>query len=199
VAAIRALGFNVSNDEFDLLFNEFDLDGSGSVSYREFLRKMRRSGVFTRNNEDEALFRLFKAIKQAGITVRKAFQMIDFDGSNEVSKAELESTFRKLGIDITTQTADYIFKMCDDDMSGSISCAEFEKLFDNIIRESIIEDKEIFPAELDWKLEFVLKMEEISEKYHQGGLKQTFMSLDGDGNQSITITELTEFFKKASI
>jgi len=105
---------------------------------------MRRSGVLTRNKEEEGLFRLFKAIKQANISVRKAFQMIDVDGSNEVTKPEMESAFRKLGIDISASTIDYIFKLCDDDMSGSISCGEFQKLFDSLIRESIIEEKEIF-------------------------------------------------------
>ena len=52
IGAIRGLGFDVSNNEFELLFNEFDLDGSQQLTYREFLRKMRRSGVFTRSNEE---------------------------------------------------------------------------------------------------------------------------------------------------
>lgn len=43
---------------------------------------MRRSGVFTRSAQEEALYRLFRAIKKANITVRKAFQIIDMDGSN---------------------------------------------------------------------------------------------------------------------
>ena len=160
---------------------------------------MRRSGVFTRSKEEEALYSLFRAIKKANITVRKAFQIIDMDGSNEISKTEMESAFRKIGIDISAQTVDFIFKMCDDDMSGSISCAEFQKLFDSIIRESAIEDKEVFSPEIDWKLLFVLKMEEASLKYHQNGLKETFDSLDADGSHAITLSELAEFFKKADI
>ena len=36
----------------------------------------------TRSKEEESLFRLFKAIKQANISVKKAFQIIDIDGSN---------------------------------------------------------------------------------------------------------------------
>jgi Ca2+-binding EF-hand superfamily protein len=68
------------------------------------------------------MYRLFKAIKQANISVRKAFQIIDMDGSNQVSKTEMESAFRKIGIDISTSTIDYIFKLCDDDMNGTINC-----------------------------------------------------------------------------
>lgn len=51
----------------------------------------------------------------------------------------METAFRKIGIDITMNTIDYIFKMCDDDLSGTISCSEFEKLFESIVRESAIE------------------------------------------------------------
>lgn len=103
----------------------------------------------------------------------------------------MDTAFRKIGIEISASTIEYIFKMCDTDSSGTISSAEFQKLFDDIIRESAIEEKEVFSSELDWKLAFILKMEEISEKYHQGGLKETFKSLDSDGNASLSITELT--------
>lgn len=34
INAIRTLGFEISNNEFELFFSEFDLDGSQSVSYR---------------------------------------------------------------------------------------------------------------------------------------------------------------------
>ncbi len=65
--------------------------------------------------------------------------MIDKDGSNSISKSEMETTFRTIGIDISMNTIDYIFKICDDDQNGSINCNEFEKLFEDIIRESAIE------------------------------------------------------------
>lgn len=61
------------------------------------------------------------------------------DGSNSVSKSEMATAFGKIGIDITMSTIDYIFKLCDDDQNGTISCNEFEKLFEDIIRESAIE------------------------------------------------------------
>lgn len=56
------------------------------------------------------------------------------DGSNAISKPEMETAFKKIGIDITMQTIDYIFKICDDDQNGTINCSEFQKLFDDIIR-----------------------------------------------------------------
>lgn len=121
------------------------------------------------------------------------------DGSNEVSKVEMDTAFRKIGIDISMNTIEYIFKICDDDGTGTISCIEFQKLFDDIIRESAIEQKEMVGNEMDWKLLFVIKMQEISEKYHKGGLKETFNSFDADGSSCITINQLTDFFKKAGV
>ena len=68
------------------------------------------------------MFRLFKAIKDAKISIRKAFQIIDSDGSNEVNKGEMTSAFRRIGIDASSATIDYIFRVCDTDNSGSINC-----------------------------------------------------------------------------
>lgn len=41
----------------------------------------------------------------------------------------MQTAFRTIGIDITQQTIDYIFKICDVDMNNTIDCNEFEKLF----------------------------------------------------------------------
>ncbi len=76
----------------------------------------------SRNSEEDALYRLFKAIKQANITVRKAFKIIDKDGSNEVSKTEMQSAFRNIGIDVSANTIEYIFKMCNQTKNGTIGC-----------------------------------------------------------------------------
>ena len=82
MSALNTLGFKTNHDEFEALFAEFDLDGSGSLNYSEFMRKLKRGGVISRNAEDQALYMFFKAIKQANISIKKAFQIVDMDGSN---------------------------------------------------------------------------------------------------------------------
>ena len=49
--ALSTLGFKLGNNEMDILFSEFDLDGSGTVGYREFIRKLKRGGALTRSKE----------------------------------------------------------------------------------------------------------------------------------------------------
>lgn len=44
-AGFSALGFNLDNEEFNILYSFIDLDGSGEINYKEFLKKLRRAGV----------------------------------------------------------------------------------------------------------------------------------------------------------
>ncbi len=37
----------------------------------------------------------------------------------------MDTAFRKIGIDTSAATIDYIFKLCDTDNSGNINCSEF--------------------------------------------------------------------------
>lgn len=34
LSAIKALGFDITNNQYELLFAEFDLDGSQSITYK---------------------------------------------------------------------------------------------------------------------------------------------------------------------
>ena len=77
------------------------------------------------------------------------------DGSNKVSKSEMETAFRKIGIDCDTKAIDAIFRITDSDLDGTISCKELETLYHEVIRDSAIDEIE-FKPELDWKYKFVL-------------------------------------------
>jgi Ca2+-binding EF-hand superfamily protein len=71
------------------IFSFFDLDGSGSINYKEFMKKLRRSGVTMRSKEEDGIYKLYKAIVDANFTLRKAFEAIDKDGSNTITKGEM--------------------------------------------------------------------------------------------------------------
>lgn len=73
--------------ELDLLFMEFDVDGSGEITYKEFIKKMRRAGAMSRTKEEDAVLKLFKAIKKSNISIKRAFEIIDEDNSKEITKA----------------------------------------------------------------------------------------------------------------
>jgi Ca2+-binding EF-hand superfamily protein len=49
--ALKNLNFSMSPAELDLLFMEFDVDGSDEITYKEFIKKMRRAGAMSRTKE----------------------------------------------------------------------------------------------------------------------------------------------------
>ena len=73
--------------ELDLLFMEFDVDGSEQITYKEFIKKMRRAGALSRTKEEDSVLKLFKAIKKSNVSIKRAFQIIDQDNSGEITKA----------------------------------------------------------------------------------------------------------------
>jgi hypothetical protein len=44
------------------------------------------------------VIRLFKAIKHSNLSIRQAFQIIDIDKSNSISKSEMQTSLSKIGI-----------------------------------------------------------------------------------------------------
>lgn len=48
---------------------------------------MRRGGALSRSQEEMGVIKLFKAIKHSKLSIRQAFQIIDIDGSNSITKS----------------------------------------------------------------------------------------------------------------
>ena len=82
-----ALGFNMDISDFELMYSFIDLDGSGEINYREFLKKLRRAGVSMRTQEESGILKLYQAISDANFTLKRAFESMDRDSSNSISKA----------------------------------------------------------------------------------------------------------------
>ena len=52
----------ITNDECDVIYLFLDLDGSGNIEYREFLRRLKRSGVKVRKREEDFIYTIYSAI-----------------------------------------------------------------------------------------------------------------------------------------
>lgn len=151
----------------------------------------------SRSGEDQVIYQFFKAIKHANISVKKAFQIVDMDGSNKISKTEMETALRKIGIDFDSKAIDSIFRSCDSDLDGYITSMELEALYSDMVRDSAIDEIE-FQTELDWKYKFVLKVEESCTR-NGLPLQDAFKELDDDGSSYITTSELSGFLSKAGV
>lgn len=129
----------MESPDFELLYSFIDLDGSGQVNYKEFLKKLRRAGVSMRTQEESGVVKLYQAITDANFTLKRAFDAIDKDGSNSITQSEMEQAMLRIGIPITSDTVQYIFRIVDNDMDGTINYSEFEKIFVHIIGQSEVE------------------------------------------------------------
>jgi len=50
----------------DILFLYIDLDGTGSIEYKEFCRRLGRAGVEVRSREKDFVHRLYREITRSG-------------------------------------------------------------------------------------------------------------------------------------
>lgn len=64
-------------EDGDLIYTFMDLDGSGSIDYEEFLRKLQRAGVFVKKKEEESLEDFYNKIKNTGHDIERVFEILD--------------------------------------------------------------------------------------------------------------------------
>lgn len=101
------------SDEMEVVYMFVDLDGTGQIEYHEFLRRLKRSGVNVRKAEDELLYSLYRAIKEAGMDLPSAFSAFDPDGDNIISKKDMREVLDEMGIKYDNKAIEHIFKMAD--------------------------------------------------------------------------------------
>ncbi len=109
---MRNLGQNPTEVELTEMINEVDIDGNGTIDFREFLglmvRKMKDSDV-----DDELL---------------EAFKVFDRDGNGFITSIELKNVMTSLGEYISPEEVDELIKEADLDGDGHINYEEFIKL-----------------------------------------------------------------------
>lgn len=109
---MRNLGQNPTEVELTEMINEVDIDGNGTIDFREFLglmvRKMKDSDI------DEELL--------------EAFRVFDRDGNGYITSNELKNVMITLGEYLTPDEVEELVKEADLDGDGQINYEEFIKL-----------------------------------------------------------------------
>lgn len=134
--ALRNMKVILVPEEIEILFLFIDLDGTGNIEYKEFLRRLRRSGIQIRRKEDDLIFSLYKAIKEVGLTLEQAFEAFDRNGDNMISKKDMMDTFLSMGRTVEKESIDYIFNVADASGDGLINFEEFYRLFETIVKDA---------------------------------------------------------------
>ncbi|PKU83955.1 Caltractin [Dendrobium catenatum] len=111
--AMRALGFEISDEQIDEMITEVDKDGSGTIEFDEFLCMM------TEKIEE-------REIQQ---DLQKAFQIIDYDSDGKISAADIMIISKELGESFTYEEIMEMIEEADHDGVDNLHA----KALDNII------------------------------------------------------------------
>lgn len=72
----------IDPEDVNVMFMFLDLDGSNSIEYNEFLRKLRRAGVKVRRTEEQCLYDIYNIITNEGLTIREVYEAFDTNHDN---------------------------------------------------------------------------------------------------------------------
>ncbi len=109
---MRNLGQNPTEVELTEMINEIDIDGNGTIDFREFLRLMVRK--MKDSDIDEELL--------------EAFRVFDKDDNGYITSHELKNVMISLGEYLTPDEVDELVREADLDGDGQINYEEFIKL-----------------------------------------------------------------------
>jgi len=134
--------------EFKEAFNEFDKDGSGTISNKELLHVLRSIGQ--NPTEDEILELVMESDANGDGTIdlgefielmkrkssetdqmeslKEAFKIFDKDKSGYIDRKELRSVTTTLGQSLTTDEFDAFWKEADSNGDGKLDYEEFIKM-----------------------------------------------------------------------
>ena len=186
--AIQNMRIPINPEEMEVLYMFVDLDGTGEIEYHEFIRRLRRSGVNVRKKEDDLLFTLYRAIQDAGLSLRTAFDAFDPNGDNIISKEDMKEVLDEMKINYNKEAVDYIFKVADTSGDNQINYDEFSALFEGIVKSQMQEENRLVVGELDWKMQVMIQMD-AAVKEQNLTLLDAFKMIDKNEDEILSMNE----------
>ncbi|XP_067004791.1 uncharacterized protein [Anabrus simplex] len=110
--AIRALGFEPKKEEIKKMIADIDKDGSGVLSYDDFL----------------SLMTVKMAEKDSKEEIMKAFRLFDDDETGKISFKNLKRVAKELGENLTDEELQEMIDEADRDGDGEINQDEFLRI-----------------------------------------------------------------------
>ncbi|CAA2976717.1 probable calcium-binding CML20 [Olea europaea subsp. europaea] len=110
--AMRALGFEMTEEEINQMIADVDKDGSGAIDFDEFCYMMT-----TKFGE-----------RDTKVELMKAFHIIDQDQSGKISVADIKRAARELGESFTDREIQDMIDEADQDRDGEVNAEEFMRM-----------------------------------------------------------------------
>lgn len=148
---------NIDKKDLDAFVNLFWKKREEGINYRDFVRIYNRFKVRfdeSTNEDDRPLGefeitdemvernkwiydRLNSIFKKNDISLKKAFERIDYSGDKKITRVELRQLFENMNITCTDKEIEMMFKRMDFDDSGEITFNEFESDFNKIVNTDL--------------------------------------------------------------
>ncbi|GBG33518.1 Calmodulin [Hondaea fermentalgiana] len=112
---MRCLGLDPSDDEVRRMFDEVDVDGSGEISFEEFLEIMAEMSGESSTEKEPG-----QAENWA-----EAFKIFDLDGDGFVTAAELGKVLENMGEPLKDYELQEMIDEVDKDKDGKLNLEEF--------------------------------------------------------------------------
>lgn len=110
---MRALGFEMTEEQINQMIADVDKDGSGAIDRDEF-EYMMTAKIGERDSKQE---------------LKKAFEIIDQDKNGKISFADIKKIAKELGEHFTDAEIHEMVEEADcDDRDGEVSSEEFMKM-----------------------------------------------------------------------
>ncbi|XP_074311632.1 putative calcium-binding protein CML13 [Silene latifolia] len=110
--AMRALGFEMTEEQITQMIADVDKDGSGAIDFDEFCHMM-TAKIGERDTKEELM---------------KAFRIIDQDNNGKISPADIQRIAKELGESFTDREIHEMVDEADRDRDGEVNVEEFLRM-----------------------------------------------------------------------
>ncbi|CAH8305761.1 unnamed protein product [Eruca vesicaria subsp. sativa] len=110
--AMRALGFEMTEEQIEKMIADVDKDGSGAIDYDEFYYMM-TAKIGERDTKEE---------------LTKAFKLIDLDNNGKISPDDIKRMAKDLGENFTDAEIREMVEEADRDRDGEVNMEEFMRM-----------------------------------------------------------------------
>ena len=119
-----------------------DVDGDGNIQYKEFARKLQRSGLRDHSSQEILAYNIIKSLKKLNMSATDLFKFINKDGGGLVTRKDFRDILSTLNIKESTHKEDvenfidYFYK----NEKGGIDLTSFLRIFERYERQIEMEE-----------------------------------------------------------
>ncbi|KAL5982463.1 putative calcium-binding protein cml13 [Asimina triloba] len=110
--AMRALGFEMTEEQIEQMIRDVDKDGSGAIDFDEFVHMM-TAKIGERDTKEE---------------LTKAFRIIDVDNDGKISLTDIERISKELGESFAPKEIKEMIEEADRNGDGGVDIDEFIRM-----------------------------------------------------------------------